>query len=142
MLHQQFGKHWQEKRFPSLYEERRSYAQVPEVIERMKALLHTAVVEHDLVHDSYLSPYDKLLDALQKLTEALFDLCPEGLVRYEVTKRGGIRMLFRTSYQAQGQVYTIIEIGWIYATDVVSTIDTVISKTGSAYHRIAHGLVG
>lgn len=112
-----------DSRFLPLYVERLSMYGVGETILCMKDILNTTVVDFNLVHESYVSPYIKLLDALEKLTEALFELCPNGIVRFELTEKKGITMLFKTKQSHEGRIFSVISVGWVYASGVSETIE-------------------
>lgn len=115
--------YWRDSRFPSLYEEPWGMEGVKKTIAHMKELVNTAVVEYELVHEGFVQPYLKLLDALEKLTEALFELCPDAVTRFELTRENGIRMLFKTKRSHEGKIFTMIEIGWIYANGVNGAVE-------------------
>ncbi len=135
----QYSSHWPQKRFPSFYKEHRRFLGVEITISHMKELIGTDVVEHGLVHEGFLHPYLTLVDALQKLTEALFELCPKGVVRFELTKEGGLKMLFRTDMSSDGRIFTMIDIGWVYANQVSTIVAKSIEQGSEKYQQLAHG---
>lgn len=105
---------WRRQHFPSLYKEHRRFLGVEASVSQMKDIIRNAVVEYDLVNEDFLQPYLTLVDALRKETEALFDLFPNGVVRFELTKENGIKMLFRTDLSSDGKILTVTDVEWVY----------------------------
>ncbi|MCB9816111.1 hypothetical protein H6786_01830 [Candidatus Nomurabacteria bacterium] len=146
MIRQHTTLHWQRERFPSLYEEHSHQSGVEAATERMKEVVRTAVVTHGLVYEGFTSPYLKLIEAMGKLTEALFELCPDGVVRFELTKEQGIKMLFRTRRSSSGKIFTMIDIGWVYANmvgeaSVEDKIEDGLGRGAHALNEVSHSVV-
>jgi hypothetical protein len=121
----------EDRRFPSLYAERRCVSGVAEVTSQMRHLLRTAVLEHELVHEGFVRPYFILVDALEKMAEALFKRSPNGVVHFELTRESGIKMLFKENQVSDGQIISVIDVGWIYAGHVNEVIETKIQASSS-----------
>lgn len=129
---------WRDRRrFPALYQELHQFEGVSDTVDQIKTLIKTAVVEHEYVYEGYIQPYLKLADAFLKLTEALFELCPNGVVRFEVTDHG-LKLLFRTSLFSNGKIFTMIDIGWVYAGAVAETVEKTLSETGMVMEELAY----
>ena len=129
------------KRFPALYLECRCARDVPQAVTKMIVALHSEVLEHDLVHVGFISAYEKLLLGMGLIAEGLFGLT-EGVLRFEVTKEHGITMRFRP-HQSTTHVYTMVEVGWLYAnrvgwhTTVEEQIIESLARGSGAYQEIA-----
>lgn len=117
------------ERFPSLYVGHRYFEGVPHTIERMRIIIRVDVVKHGLVNEGYIQPYLSLVDALEMWTKALFAHCPKGVVKFELTREHGIKMLFNALGSSEGNILNALDVGWVYAGQVAEVIDKTLVRS-------------
>lgn len=136
MVHRIDTSYWQRKRFRPLFAEHWQFSGVEKSIERMREIIREDVIEYELVCKDLIGTYLKVVDALEMLTEALFDLRPKGIVRFELTREYGIKMLFKDKTSPGGKIFSVIDIGWIYDIQAAKIIEESLCQSSTTLKQL------